>query len=266
MKTDSIWYRLFLNFPGIFFELLGEPPTLANNYRFDSVEVKQTAFRIDGVFLPNSETSEQPIHFLEVQMQSDASFYSRFFSEIFIYLRQNQPPHDWRATVLFPSRRLEPELPQWYMEFSESDRLVRLYLDELEVPPESVGVGVVRLVVEPEGRAIELARELISRSQRAIHPPLRQEFIELIETVLVYKLPRKSREEIEAMLGLSELKQTRVYQEAKQEGRQEGREELRLELIPKLLNLGITPEEIARTLDLEVEVVRQVARQSEAGE
>ena len=31
-----------------------------------------------------------------------------------------------------------------------------------------------------------------------------------------------SREAIEQMLGLSELKQTRVYQEALQEGRQEG--------------------------------------------
>jgi predicted transposase YdaD len=39
---------------------------------------------------------------------------------------------------------------------------------------------------------------------------------------VVYKFPRLSRREIEAMLNLSELKQTRVYQEAKQEGQQEG--------------------------------------------
>ncbi len=41
-----------------------------------------------------------------------------------------------------------------------------------------------------------------------------------------------SREEIEAMFGLSELKQTRVYQEAFQEGK--------LEAIPRLLTLGLT--------------------------
>ena len=35
--------------------------------------------------------------------------------------------------------------------------------------------------------------------------------------------------EIEAMLGISELKQTRVYQEALEEGRQEGRREGRIE-------------------------------------
>ncbi len=36
------------------------------------------------------------------------------------------------------------------------------------------------------------------------------------------------------MFGLSELKQTRVYQEAKQEGRFEAK----LEAVPKLLALG----------------------------
>jgi predicted transposase YdaD len=39
---------------------------------------------------------------------------------------------------------------------------------------------------------------------------------------MIYKFPQLSREEIERMFGLSELKQTKVYQEALQEGRQEG--------------------------------------------
>jgi predicted transposase YdaD len=42
---------------------------------------------------------------------------------------------------------------------------------------------------------------------------------------MVYKLPELNREAIEAMFSVSELKQTRVYQEALQEGRQEGRQE-----------------------------------------
>ena len=35
-----------------------------------------------------------------------------------------------------------------------------------------------------------------------------------IETIIIHKLPLKSREEIEAMLDLQDLKQTKVYQEA----------------------------------------------------
>jgi predicted transposase YdaD len=61
----------------------------------------------------------------------------------------------------------------------------------------------------------QLDREEIGRLSR-------REIVELIETIVVYKFPRLSRREIEAMLNLSELKQTRVYQEAKQEGQQEG--------------------------------------------
>ena len=57
MKTDSIFYRLFQEIPSIFFELIGNSPQLAKLYQFSSVEVKQTALRIDGVFLPNQNTA-----------------------------------------------------------------------------------------------------------------------------------------------------------------------------------------------------------------
>ncbi|WP_441338662.1 DUF2887 domain-containing protein [Microcystis sp. M59BS1] len=54
MKTDTIFYQLFQSFPSIFFELIQLPINEANNYRFDSVEVKQLSFRLDGVFLPQN--------------------------------------------------------------------------------------------------------------------------------------------------------------------------------------------------------------------
>lgn len=66
------------------------------------------------------------------------------------------------------------------------------------------------------------------------------------------------------MLSLSDLKQTRFYQEAKEEGREEGREEGKqegkLEVVPRLLTLGLTVEQIAEALGLEVEIVREVAQ------
>jgi predicted transposase YdaD len=42
---------------------------------------------------------------------------------------------------------------------------------------------------------------------------------------MVYKFPQLSREEIERMFGLSELRQTKVFQEALQEGEEKGRQE-----------------------------------------
>ena len=58
---------------------------------------------------------------------------------------------------------------------------------------------------------------------------------------MVYKFPQLSREEIEEMLGLSELKQTRVYQEALEEGRQEGETTLVLRLLDRRVG-QISPE------------------------
>jgi predicted transposase/invertase (TIGR01784 family) len=69
VKTDPIFYRLFQTFPSTFFELIGHPPEEAKAYEFRSVEIKQTAFRIDGVFIPVSSSAQQPILFAEVQVR-----------------------------------------------------------------------------------------------------------------------------------------------------------------------------------------------------
>jgi predicted transposase/invertase (TIGR01784 family) len=91
VKTDSLFYRIFQTLPESFFDL---------------VEIKQTAFRIDEVFLP--DTPAQPVYLVEVQFQDDAKFYSRFFSEIFLYLRQYDEPNDWQAVVILSNRATEP--------------------------------------------------------------------------------------------------------------------------------------------------------------
>lgn len=71
MKRDSIYYQIFKRFPALLFALLDDPPAQANDYRFESIEVKETAFRIDGVFLPPPETRPRIIFFAEVQCQKD---------------------------------------------------------------------------------------------------------------------------------------------------------------------------------------------------
>ena len=43
MKTDSIFYELFLNLPDSLFSLLGLSPELAKEYEFTSQELKQIA-------------------------------------------------------------------------------------------------------------------------------------------------------------------------------------------------------------------------------
>jgi predicted transposase/invertase (TIGR01784 family) len=91
LKTDSLFYRLFQNFPPLLFELIGVTVANSEEYQFRSVEIKQTAFRIDGLFAPPKVDTESPLFFVEVQFSGESDFYSRFFAEIFLYLRQYQP-------------------------------------------------------------------------------------------------------------------------------------------------------------------------------
>ncbi|MEH1899075.1 MAG: Rpn family recombination-promoting nuclease/putative transposase [Nostoc sp.] len=263
VKTDSIFYRLFQEFPSIFFELIGNPPETANTYQFSSVEIKQTAFRVDGVFLP-TQNEANPIYFVEVQFQPDSDIYLRLVSETFLYLRQNKSKNSWRGVVIYPRRNIDTGERQDCHEFFNSDRISIIYLDELgEAASLPIGIATLKLVIENEDTTIATARELINRTKQAVNLQLPQkQLLELIETILVYKLPDISREEIEAMFGLSELKQTRVYQEAKQEGKQEGRFEAKLEAVPKLLALGLSVEQIAQALDLDVAQVQQAVQQT----
>lgn len=148
MKTDTIFYQLFQNFPSSFFELIGQPSSAANAYQFTSVEIKQLAFRIDGLFLPSIDSPNQFIYFVEVQFQPDSRFYQRFFGEIFLYLSKYELPNDWRAVVLFKRKSLDPgNLPQ-HLELLTSQRVRRIYLDKLgEAADKSLGVGIVKLVL-----------------------------------------------------------------------------------------------------------------------
>ncbi|MDZ7995092.1 MAG: Rpn family recombination-promoting nuclease/putative transposase [Nostoc sp. EfeVER01] len=268
MKTDSIFYRIFQSIPSTFFELINQPPQLASAYQFSSVEVKQLAFRIDGVFLPN--TPDLPIYFAEVQFQPDKKFYSRLFTEIFNYLDKTELTNNWRGVVIFPNRSVDTGDTERYTELLNSQRVTRVYLDELSsIEASSIGIETVKLIIEPESTATIKAVEIVNSARQQIPDVTTiREIIQLIETILIYKLPRLSQEEIGKMFGLNELKQTRFYQdvfaEGKQEGRQEGRQEGiqegKLETIPQLLGLGLSIEQIAQALGLDEQVVRQAAQ------
>nr|MDJ0620629.1 Rpn family recombination-promoting nuclease/putative transposase [Calothrix sp. MO_192.B10] len=133
MKTDTIFYHLFQNFPSIFFELIHQPPETANYYQFSSVEVKQLAFRIDGVFIPeNNASPSTPIYFVEVQFQADKKFYSRLFAEIFLYLDKTELSNNWRGVVVYPNRSTDIGETERYIELLTSQRVQCIYLDELD--------------------------------------------------------------------------------------------------------------------------------------
>jgi predicted transposase/invertase (TIGR01784 family) len=149
-----------------------------------------------------------------------------------------------------------------------SQQVKFVYLDELdETASASLSIGMVQLVIGTEEAAIAQTNRLMQQARQELEDVvLRQKVLGLIETILVYKFTNLSRQELEAMFGLDELKQTRYFQEVAAEiaakAKVEGKLEGKLESVPRLLQLGLSVEQIATALELDVEVVRQAPQVS----
>lgn len=220
MRRDTIFYKLFKQFPGLLFELVDEPPPEAAGYQFESVEVKETAFRIDGVFLPPDNAVSQVVFFAEVQFQKDEDLYHRFFSELFLFLYRHSIRYDdWFGVIIFGSRSLEPSNTKIHRGSLESGQVRRVYLDELgDLRQQPLGLGLMLLTnITAETEAMEAARFLLAQAQQQSE----QAIIELVTTIIFYKFSNLSREEIAAMLGLI-TEEPRAIREAKEEGEQQG--------------------------------------------
>ena len=63
------------------------------------------------------------------------------------------------------------------------------------------------------------------------------------------------------MFSLSDLRETKVYQEALEECKEEGKEEKARQIALKMLSAGFSIPEIARFTDLSPDAIEQLQRQ-----
>jgi predicted transposase/invertase (TIGR01784 family) len=240
MKRDTIFYQIFRWFPILLFDLINFLPENHSNYTFESVEVKEASFRIDGVLTPSDPSGD--VFFTEIQMQPDPLLYERMLAEIANYVyRRTELFTNWRAVAIYPSRSIEQSTTKVPAELFASGRILPIYIDELgEIEQLPIGAALMVLTTLEGDRAITKAKGLLERSSRS---PNLNVIIEIISTIMVYKFTELSREEVDAMLGFTteNLKKTRVYREAREEGREEGREEARLEMILIFLSYKFGP-------------------------
>jgi predicted transposase/invertase (TIGR01784 family) len=172
--------------------------------------------------------SEIPQVFLETQFQRDGNFYKRWFTSIFIFLYRQESDRLWRAVVIYPNRATEVQPPRAYALLLDLPWVHRLYLEDVaDGPATTPGMQLLQLITAEPAAAVTRAQGLLEDRWGQRDDPQTQQFIDLIETILVYKLPHLSREEIQAMLHLPDvdLKQTRFYQDVFAEGRTEGHTE-----------------------------------------
>jgi len=261
MKTDKLFYRIFLNQPSLISELLpGIPPDCEFDY--SAPVVKEKEIRLDGLLTPVSQDVSLPLVFLEAQMQNDPEFYGRYFAGIFIYLFQYKITRPWQGLLILRSRSLDLGSDIPYQNFLSSS-VTRLYLEDLlSVENLSPNLSLLKLVVMPQTEAAMMAKSILNRAQTQGEF---QKYLDLVEAILVNKFSDLSIEEIRNMLDLREadVTQTRFYQEVIQIGRQEGEqigqqkgEQLgEANLIVRLLSRrfgALSPEQISQVRSLSI--------------
>jgi predicted transposase/invertase (TIGR01784 family) len=259
MKTDALFYRLFETNSETFFLLLGMSAELAAEsaarYEYHAIEFKETSHRVDGVFLPRE--AGLPVYFLEVQFYPLPSVYAGLLAKIYTYLKRHDPAQPYCGVVLFADRSLEPKDLTPYQPLLDANLIQRLYLEEIpEVANAPLGLAILYLIRQTESHAPAIARDLMARTQVEVgDEALRADLLELIETIVIYKLSRFSRREIQDMLQVHDIRESRVYQEAMEEGMEKG------VAIAKLAAQKKSVAEIAAILKLDVGLVRQVLAQ-----
>jgi predicted transposase/invertase (TIGR01784 family) len=212
-------------------------PYPADSYQFVSEEIKQCGFRIDGIFKPLNTDQQLPLIFAEIQFQPDQNFYGRFCSEIGLYLYQQKPGRDWLAFVLYPTKATEKPPATEFAYFLSLPQLKRIYLEDYQ-HVDDPAYALLKLIACPADETVPFVQTLTAEPDK-----LNKDMLEFIETVLVYKLPDLSREEIRIMLALNDvqLKQTRFYQEVAEECMQEGTLKGETQLLSRQINKRFGP-------------------------
>lgn len=255
MHTDSWFYRFLKAWPGGFFTLLGLPAALAERYTFDSVELKKTGWRIDGILRPREKAD--PFYVIEIQAYGLPSFYANLFSKVFGFLELNDPRQDWRAVAIFLERGFEPAETTPYDDLLNSARVRRIYLDEL--PPQNdppLALGIWQLISAPEERVRRLLPKLLHKARNELPDRvLSGQLIQLVAEILVKRFVNLGKEEVGRMLQLHDIRESRAVKEVCEETRRQTKEEI----ARKLLAEGMAPATIAKVAGLALKEVRRLA-------
>jgi len=249
MKRDSIFFKICEQNPNLLFELVDQKPPGAGKYSFYSTTLKETEFRIDGVFLPPDNATPKIAYFAEFQFQKDERLNFRFFTELMMFMDKNNksdnPYDDWRGILIYGSRSLEPSNCTIHHALLNSKQTHRIYLNELgNLREQPLGLALMMLTIVRKRDAVESAKFLIEKAKTESKSKLSEEaIIDLVATIIIYKFSTLKRKEVETMLGIT-LEESRFYQDAKVEGA--------VSLVTSLLNykLGKLPDAVTPKIEV----------------
>jgi len=223
MKTDTLFYELFQAAPQTFFELLQLTPPCP--YRFESITVKASEKRIDGVFEPT--LVGQLIYFLEVQGFPDEVIYFRIMREVVTYFEQRPKLKDneWQAAVLWLNNDDDPGFGTLRLLAQKPEpRLVTIDLLPLlqKLPESSLALNVLRpLLAKTEREVRENVVQWVENIKQAsnLDAKIEERLIIVMSQLIEQKFRKLSYKELSNMLRLTPLRETASVQEVLKEER-----------------------------------------------
>jgi predicted transposase/invertase (TIGR01784 family) len=216
MRTDALFYELFQTAPQTFFELLQIVPTCT--YRFESITVKASEKRIDGVIEPTDE--QQPVYFLEVQAFPDDTIYWRTLREVATYFEQRPARNDnWQAVVLWLNKEDDPGLRTLKpLTYKPASRLISADLIKLlkKLPETSLVLNVLRPLLAKSER--EVRKHVVQwvtniRQTPNLDPQTEEKLVAILSQLIEQKFKTLSYKELAKMLRLTPLEETISGQE-----------------------------------------------------
>jgi predicted transposase YdaD len=200
MKTDKLFYTIFLSQPSLIHEVIPSIPA-DSEYIYNAPVIKETEFRLDGVLTPVNENL--PLIFLEAQMQRDSDFYGRYFAELFLYLYQYKVKTSWQGLLILKNRQddLGSELPY---ETELNIKITRLYLEDLlSLKNLTPNLALLKLIVADDSEVVSLGKSILRDAEN--EGEFQRRF-RLIEAILKSKLPQLTIEEVLEMFDLKTAK------------------------------------------------------------
>jgi predicted transposase/invertase (TIGR01784 family) len=267
LRRDTLYYLIFKEFPELLFQLIGNPPQNAAEYRFNSVAVKEPTFTIDGVFEPLVLDGTGTMYLAEVQMQLDQGLYERTFAELFaLFYRSRELYNDWRCVMIYLSRSTEQKVTHPYRALLESEQVQIIYLDELgNIRDLPLIMSLAVLPTVPPKKAPAEARDILARAKE--QPQQYEVIVDLVTRVISYMFLDQSPQEIDQMLDIK-FEETRVYKDTYAKGKldlvlsqlEENCGQLQMELVREVTALPIDQLEVLSKALLKFKKVKDLEK------
>lgn len=223
MKTDPLFYELFQAAPQTFFELVQITPSCP--YRFESITVKMSEKRIDGVLEPLDVG--QPFYFLEVQAFPDEVIYWRMTREVATFFEQR--PHlkerKWQAIALWLNIADDPGLGALRL-LGRKPKLNLISLDLIDLlkklPENALVLNVLRPLLAVDER--EVRENVVQwveniRQATSVDANLEERLVDVFSQLIEQKFKTLPYKELSQMLRLTPLRETASVQEVLKEDR-----------------------------------------------